>query len=78
MSKISIIPTAKAKRSPETISILKELLEMAEAGDVLEVFAMVFHKNGDQGTYISSMINTLQKIGALEQLKFDLMNERKT
>lgn len=76
MSNIHVIPTAKATRNPETISLLEEMLERAKDGDIVEIAAVVFLSNGNQSTMISPLIDTLRKIGALEQIKYDIMDSR--
>lgn len=77
MSNINLIPTALATRNTETISLLKDMLEEAESGKLVEICAVVFLSNGNQGTRISPLVDTLRKIGAIEQLKYDIMESRK-
>jgi hypothetical protein len=76
MAEIHKFKTIKDHFNEETVEILTELLEMAKKGEVVEIACVAWRPNGDQTIRISSITDTLKKLGAFSQLQFELLLAR--
>ncbi len=70
---IRSLPVAKPVNS-DVIEKLEALMVQARSGDIESFIAAAFRPNRRWFTTFSGQINTLEKIGALEAMKLDLLN----
>lgn len=59
---------------PETISLLKMFLEHAEAGDVVGVTVVGYHRDHTVSQTTAGAWGTYRQIGALEEAKMEHLN----
>lgn len=71
-----MLPTLKVEAQSSTVELLKDMLRLAEAGEVTQVMIVGIRKDGNAHTWSSPMTQTFKMIGALEHLKFDVMMAR--
>lgn len=76
MSKITVLPTIERKASDATIEILEELLQDAKDGLVTEVAILAFSPTGSDRFVSSPLMDTIKKLGSLEQIKHDILITR--
>jgi len=71
MTAIALVakPTAAEQAKIETVELLRELLVQAEAGDVVEIFAVIKHPDASWSSKRSTCTDTPALIGRLEIAK---------
>ena len=73
MENIRSLPVAKPVNS-DVVEKIEAMLAQARDGEVESFIAAVFRPNHRWHTTFSGQINTVEKIGALEAMKLDLLN----
>lgn len=72
-AKVFAVPTAVAEAQETTVRILEEALAEAKRGEMVEIVMVGFMSDGNYVVRTSPGSTHLKRIGALEQVKFDLM-----
>lgn len=67
------LPTPARKAQRSTVELLKEMLEEAELGNVVEVVLVGFSAEGNTIVFASPAVAYRNQIAGLEQAKFDIM-----
>lgn len=62
-------PTASQQAQQETIALLRELLAAAEAGDIVEIFAVMKHPDASWSSERSTCADMPSLVGRLEMAK---------
>lgn len=73
MADIRSIPAAKQVNA-DAVEKLEALLAQVKAGDVESFIAAGFRPNTRWFVTYSGQLNTLEKVGALDAMKLDLLN----
>lgn len=71
-----LVVTAEETANLDAIEALENLLELAKKGEIQEVMAVGSRSNGNYITVVTPGLSHLQRIGILETMKFDLMDNR--
>ena len=64
-------PTASEQNKEDAVTILREELRRAEAGEVLGVFVITKDSDGMWTHHTTGAISVREEIGAIESLKWD-------
>jgi hypothetical protein len=67
-------PTGLPERNENAVTTLKNLLEKAEAGEVVGVAIAAMHCDNSGGWSIGGFIGGYSLLGAIEVMKDDIMN----
>lgn len=67
-------PTGIRTRNESVIEVLRELLEKAEAGEIVGVITAQIYHDGLSGFRIGGLVGSYSMVGALEMAKADLIN----
>jgi hypothetical protein len=71
--KLDIVPREKEVQA-SAVTLLKELLEKAQTGEIQSVMVVSWRPNGRYRVSTSDQMDGLKKIGALNQLLHDFMH----
>lgn len=71
---LSVIKTKKQQANENTVEILEEILAAAKEGEFESVVAVAFRPDSTCSSYASASLENTKKLGAIEVLKFDLLN----
>lgn len=76
MTQISVVNTLKPDK--ELIQLLEDFLKDAKLGDITSIAIVAGHHDGCSSYAWSGLINARPIIGAMEEMKFDILSRRET
>lgn len=69
---ITVLQTPERRAHRTTIELIKEMLEEAESGNVVEIVMVGFRANGNYLQLASPTMSHTTRIAALEDIKFEI------
>lgn len=71
---VQILPTFKKEVSESVIKVAREILELAEAGEITSLAAVMIGTDGDSHSKISSTLTKRAMIGGVMFLLHDMLH----
>lgn len=66
-------PRGQREVSAPCVNVLRDLLERAEAGEVIGVGISALHHDGDASYYVCGRVGGFSMVGALDMVRADLV-----
>ena len=73
VTKLAVVDV-KTEVRQETVEMLEEMLAEAKAGKIEQVMIVATRANGGYMIGVTRGLSRLQRLGALETMKFDILN----